>query len=88
MLTELATIVTPQTLLGWHRKLVANKYDGSARRGPRGPAIGKEIEELVVRMATENHSWGSREARAEQVREIFGVIPNNCTSFPAKRVVL
>jgi hypothetical protein len=58
MLAELATIVTPQTLLGWHRKLIANKYDGSARRGPGRPAIGKEIVETVVRMATENRSWG------------------------------
>src|SRR5580658_9799033 len=58
MLTEMATIVTPQTLLGWHRKLIANKYDGSARRSPGRPATGKEIEELVVRLATENRSWG------------------------------
>ena len=58
MLAEMATIVTPQTLLGWHRKLIANKYDGSARRSPGRPATGKEIEELVVRVATENRSWG------------------------------
>jgi hypothetical protein len=58
MLAEMATIVTPQTLLGWHRKLIANKYDGSARRSPGRPATGKEIEELVVRLATENRSWG------------------------------
>ena len=51
LLAEMATIVTPQTLLGWHRKLIANKYDGSARRGPGRPATGKEIEELVVRVA-------------------------------------
>jgi len=38
MLAEMATIVTPQTLLGWHRKLIANKYDGSARRSPGRPA--------------------------------------------------
>ena len=58
MLAEMATIVTPQTLLAWHRKLIANKYDGSARRSPGRPATGKEIEELVVRVATENRSWG------------------------------
>ena len=58
ILAEMATIVTPQTLLGWHRKIIANKYDGSAERSPGRPAIGKEIEELVVRMATENRSWG------------------------------
>jgi hypothetical protein len=36
LLAEVATIVTPETLLAWHRKLIANKYDGSAQQGP-GP---------------------------------------------------
>jgi hypothetical protein len=34
LLAEVATIVTPETLLAWHRKLIANKYDGAAQRGP------------------------------------------------------
>src|SRR5689334_6038258 len=34
LLNEFATIVTPETLLAWHRKLIAKKYDGSANRGP------------------------------------------------------
>ena len=34
ILVEVATIVTPATLLAWHRKLIAKKYDGSAQRGP------------------------------------------------------
>src|SRR5579862_5949200 len=38
-------------------KLIANKYDGSARRKPGRPATAKEIEALVVRMATENRDW-------------------------------
>jgi transposase InsO family protein len=42
----------------WHRKLIANKYDGSARRGPGRPTTVKEIEALVVRMAAENRDWG------------------------------
>jgi transposase InsO family protein len=45
-------------LLGWHRKLIANEYDGSARRRPGRPATAKQIEALVVRMATENRDWG------------------------------
>jgi putative transposase len=45
--------------LGWYRKLVARKFDGSrARRAPGRPPIGKEIEELITRMAKENRSWG------------------------------
>jgi putative transposase len=58
MLAELATIVTPETLLRWHRKLSANKYDGTARRKAGRPVTAKEIEALVVRMATENRAWG------------------------------
>ena len=58
LLADLATIVTPGTLLRWHRKLIANKYDGSARRRPGRPATKKEIESLVVRMAKENRDWG------------------------------
>ena len=57
-LGDLSTIVTPETLLKWHRDLIACKYDGSKRRNPGRPATGKEIEELVVRMAMENKSWG------------------------------
>ena len=58
VLAEIATIVTPETLLSWHRKLIAAKYDGSARRKPGRPATAKEIEALVVRMAAENRDWG------------------------------
>jgi putative transposase len=58
MLAEMATIVTPETLLSWPRKLIADKYDGSARRKPGRTATAKEIEALVVRMAAENRDWG------------------------------
>src|SRR5437879_1090905 len=34
LLAEVASIVTPETLLAWHRKLIAQKYDGSGKRGP------------------------------------------------------
>ena len=54
----MATIVTPETLLSCHRKLIAGKYDGSARRKPGRPATAKEIESLVIRMAAENRDWG------------------------------
>jgi hypothetical protein len=59
-LHELATLVTPETLLAWHRKLIARKYDGSRQRGPGRPQTQNEIQRLVVRMATENHDWGYR----------------------------
>jgi putative transposase len=51
VLAEVASIVTPETLLAWHRKLIAHKYDGTAHRGPGRPRTTGEIEALVVRMA-------------------------------------
>ena len=57
-LTEIGTIVTPDTLLAWHRRLIARKYDGSRRRGPGRPPVMAQIQALVVRMATENRTWG------------------------------
>ncbi len=53
------TLFLPDTLLGWHRKLIAMKHDYSNRRRGRGrPPIMKEIRELIVRFATDNSSWG------------------------------
>ena len=60
LLNEVATIVTPETLLAWHRKLIAKKYDGSANRRPGRPRTAAEIAALVIRMARENRSWGYR----------------------------
>src|SRR5688572_1812862 len=57
-LAQVANIVTPETLLVWHRKLIAQKYDGSAYRMPGRPRTTAEIEALVVRMAEENRTWG------------------------------
>jgi transposase InsO family protein len=54
------TIVTPETLLAWHRKLIAQKYDGTEHRSPGRPRTAGEIEALVVRMAEENRDWGYR----------------------------
>ena len=53
-LSGLATIVTPETLLAWHRKLIASKYDGSDRRKPGRPRLEANVEDLIVRMAQEN----------------------------------
>jgi putative transposase len=58
-LAEVATIVKPDTILGWHRKLVAQKFDSSQqRKAPGRPMIDQELEALVVRMAQENRAWG------------------------------
>ena len=56
-LREIATIVTPNTLLRWHRQLIARKWiyakKGTTRRG-----VLTEIRRLVARMAEENPTWG------------------------------
>lgn len=58
-LDEVASIVKPDTILAWHRKLVAQKVDGSMHRNhPGRPRVDPELEELVLRMARENRTWG------------------------------
>src|SRR5262249_32458691 len=58
VLQEIAPLVSPDTLLAWHRHLIARKYDGRQQRGPGRPPVAAEIRQLVVRMATENRDWG------------------------------
>ncbi|HIF01648.1 MAG TPA: helix-turn-helix domain-containing protein [Fuerstia sp.] len=57
-LLELTTIVTPDTILRWHRELVARKFDSSDKRKPGRPRIRQEIVDAIVRFATENPTWG------------------------------
>jgi putative transposase len=60
-LTALATLVTPETLLRWYQRLIAQKFDGSQQRRVLGrPRVAEEVEQLVLRMAEENATWGSR----------------------------
>ncbi|HSX77696.1 MAG TPA: helix-turn-helix domain-containing protein [Candidatus Saccharimonadia bacterium] len=57
-LAAVATIVKPDTILAWRRKLVASKFDGSQQRqAPGRPKIDQELEALIVRIARENRSW-------------------------------
>jgi len=60
VLEEIATIVTPDTLLRWHRQLIARKWDYSHRRqkNPGRPPLSQEIIELVLTMARANPTWG------------------------------
>jgi putative transposase len=57
-LRELGTIVTPETLLRWHRELVARKWTFIERRRPGRPRTRTDIVALVLRMAGENRGWG------------------------------
>jgi hypothetical protein len=60
LLTEVATLATPDTLLAWHRKLIAQKYDVHDRRRP---LTREQLEGLVIRMAEENRAWGLSNAK-------------------------
>jgi putative transposase len=60
VLAQIATIVTPETLLAWRRRLIAPMYDGAAHRTSGRPRTAGAIEALIVRMAEENRDWGYR----------------------------
>jgi putative transposase len=57
-LLKLDTLVSPDTLMRWHRRLVAQKWNFVHRRSPGRPGIMREIAEQIVRMAKENPGWG------------------------------
>ena len=58
-LADVATLVKPDTILAWYRKLVAQKCDGSKQRKGLGrPKVDPALEALVARMAQENRAWG------------------------------
>src|SRR5262252_6133004 len=60
-LKEVATLVTPDTLLRWYKQLTAQKFDGSTQRRLCGrPRVAEEVEQLVIQMATDNPTWGYR----------------------------
>ena len=56
-LTDIASLVTPDTILRWHRQLVAEKWTHK-RRSPGRPRVMQIISDLVIRMARENRRWG------------------------------
>ena len=57
-LLQIHTLVTPDTLLRWHRQLIARKYDGSQNRRPGRPKTAVNIQDLILMMARENPRWG------------------------------
>jgi len=60
-LKAVATLATPDTLMRWYKRLVAQKFGGSTKRRPLGrPRVAEEVEQLVMRMAEENPTWGYR----------------------------
>ena len=82
VLREMATLVTPDTLLGWYRRLIARKYDGSKRHGPGRPRKPREIRDLVVRMAKENQTWGY-----PRIQGALGNLGHEISSTTIKRIL-
>jgi putative transposase len=68
--------VTPATLLAWHRRLAAGKYDTSKRRTPGRPPTGPGLTRLVVRLAKENPLWGHRRIHGELTKLGVTVAPS------------
>jgi putative transposase len=58
-LKQVARVAKPDTILAWYRRLIAHKFDGSKQRScPGRPRVGREVTDLIVRMARENSGWG------------------------------
>jgi transposase len=68
--------VTPATLLAWHRRLAARRYDTSRRRKPGRPPVIRSIARLVVRLAKENPLWGYRRIHGELAKLGVTIAPS------------
>jgi putative transposase len=82
---ELDTIVSPDTLLRWHRRLVAQKWNFAERRGVGRPGIMGHISELIVRMAHENRGWGYTRIQGALANLDHRVGRDDCQRVEAQR---
>ncbi|MBK8977218.1 MAG: transposase [Planctomycetes bacterium] len=64
LLASVASLVSPDTILAWHRRLIARKWTYARRRVGR-PGLLKEIRELVLRMSRDNPTWGYSRIQGE-----------------------
>ena len=66
-------LVTPATILRWHRDLIARKWDYASRRRSGRPSTGISVKTLIIRMARENQAWGHRRIQGELARLGHGI---------------
>ena len=65
VLSDACCAFSPDTLLKWHRALIARKYDGSRNRKPGRKRITLELEKLIIQIARKNKTWGSRRIKGQ-----------------------
>src|SRR5512146_2318022 len=65
VLADACSVFSPDTILRWHRRLVAHKYDGSKNRKPGRRRISEEVEQLIIQIARKNKTWGSRRIKGQ-----------------------
>jgi putative transposase len=64
-LNEICGIFSPETLMKWHRMLIARKYDGSRNRNMGRPPISVELRNIIIKTAKENRSWGYKRIKGQ-----------------------
>ena len=77
--------VCPATVLAWHRRLAARKYDTSGRRAPGRPPARTGVKRLVLRLARENPLWGHRRILGELAELGVTVAPSTVWEIPMPR---
>jgi putative transposase len=70
-----AFVVTPATLLRWHRRLLAHQWTCRSQR-PGRPGVRAEVQELVLRLARENPTWGCRRIQGELAGLGYRIAPS------------
>src|SRR5947207_4108893 len=66
LLAAIRLIVTPATILRWHRDIVRRRWARRSRRGRSGrPPVRRDVRSVVLRLARENESWGYRRIHGE-----------------------
>ncbi len=78
-----ALLVSPETLLRWHRELIRGKWAAYARRSPQPDrARPSELHQLILRLARENSRWGYRRVQGELLK-----LGHRCSHLTVRRVL-